>query len=82
MRREYNYIRFQLGEEKKRTTMWYCRNRSSDDWLATIAWYGAWRQYCIIEFNDCAVFNSQCLKDIADFLDNLNKRHKEKKNDS
>ena len=46
--------------------------------LGVIKWYGAWRQYCFFSEGDC-LFNNTCLKDIYEYMSELNK---EKRNEN
>lgn len=39
--------------------------------IGWIKWYGPFRKYCYITKYDDTVFDSNCLKEIAGFLDNL-----------
>ncbi len=58
----------------KKTKTIHVINKSSGNEIATIEWYGAWRQYCFfpsLEFD--TVWNNTCLKDILDVIDMLMK---------
>jgi len=74
MKTKYKYIEF------VRTVLndcWNCLNKKSGDELGSVFYYKPWKQF-VFEFNelgDC-VFNSSCLRDVADFLDQLNKQKK------
>ena len=49
-------------------------NKSSQEQIATIEWYGAWRQYCFfpnLEYD--TVWNNTCLKDVLEVIDMLMK---------
>lgn len=63
-----SYIYAEVVEEKPKTTVWAIRNKKSTDWLATVAWYGPWRQYCLFTVNHNAIFNQDCLESILAFL--------------
>lgn len=45
--------------------------------LGVIKWLGSWRQYCFFPETN-TLYSNECLKDIKEFLEKLNK---EKKND-
>ena len=65
--KEYKYIRFVKINEKPKTSVWSCLNKSSGTELGTVGWYAPWRQYCF--FNRVqAVYSAGCLNDIADFI--------------
>lgn len=53
--------------------LWICRNKKSEDILGVITFYESWKQH-VIDFKPDCVFNNQCMNDIADFLDQLNKQ--------
>jgi len=76
MKTDYKYIYFKLHptqDEKRKTKIWICCNKSSDIVLAEIKWYPPWRQYCLSP-ESYMVFNDGCLKDIIDFLNQLNNK--------
>ncbi len=50
---------------------WDVANSKSDEPLALICWYPAWRQY-VVQPDAGAVFSWDCLQDIVDFLKQLN----------
>ena len=54
---------------------WVCRNNKTDDLLGYIEFYERWKQF-VISFIDNTIFNNQCLRDIAEFLDQLNSEYK------
>jgi len=74
MKTEYKYIKF------VQTTLvdhWSCVNRRAGYELGSVFYEKPWRQFVFefLEFGDC-IFSSSCLRDIADFLDQLNKPKK------
>ena len=73
MKHATKYMTFVLVERKPKTTVWDILNRKSGFPLGRIAWYGPWRQYVCSLVED-AVFNNGCLRDIAEFLDKLNRK--------
>ena len=76
MKTEYKYIRFELVEQKPKTTVWHILNRRSGFNLGTIRWYPRWRQYCFFTRDGC-VFNGSCMFDIIAFIGQLSKANKE-----
>ena len=66
---KYKYIHFQ--RDKQRQGEWVFRN--NEELLGFVSYYKQWNQY-VAEFLEDRVFNNQCLKDIADFLEQLNRR--------
>ena len=73
------YIDFNLVEIKPKTKVIDVCNRENDLVIGTIKWYPNWRKYSFFPANDC-VFETICLKEITDFIMNLNIEHK-KQND-
>ena len=73
MKTRYKFIHFKKfgirGE-------WACLNNKTKDVMGVVGFYKFWKQYTI-DFHEQCVFNNQCLRDIADFLDQLNKERKQ-----
>jgi hypothetical protein len=79
MKTDYKYLKFILGfTQPPKTSVWLCKNIQSGDVLGTVKYYPAWRQYCYFP-QSCTVFNDGCLRDIADFLSQLDTDRKEKR---
>ena len=75
MKTKYKWIKFkEILNPKRKTSVWECKN-FSDELLGEIRWLTGWRQY-IFEAEAWIVMNHQCLKDVADFLDQLNLNQK------
>ena len=55
--------------KKQKTEEWMVLNNHGH-FLGSVHWYSPWRQYCFepVEDNN-AIFNNQCLLDIAVFLE-------------
>jgi len=64
------YIYFELVGRKPKTEIWDVINKSSEEPLARIEWYPAWRQYVMMPEPN-TVFNDGCLKTIVAFLQRL-----------
>ena len=45
--------------------------------LGMIGWYAAWRRYCFQPIEEC-VFDPECLRDIAAFMEERTKEQKAK----
>lgn len=72
--KETKYLLFWEDKiEGKKTKIIYVLNRNSQDQIATIEWYGAWRQYCFMpeRFEFDTVWNNTCLQDIIDVINQL-----------
>lgn len=70
MKDHYQYIHFVKVAEKPKTAVYHCLNNSTDDKLGEVYWYPAWRQYCYFP-SAYAVYSAGCLKDIQDFIEQL-----------
>jgi len=68
MSREYKYIHFDLVAQKRKTSVWSCRNNASGEEIGRVQWYGPWRQYCFYPAWD-SVFSMGCLDDIRNFIE-------------
>lgn len=62
------FVEFVLQERKPKTNVWVIKPKDSESILGYVRWYGAWRCYV---FEPCpeTLYEKQCLRDIADFLD-------------
>ena len=75
------YMTFQRRAPRLRaakTGIWDVTNNQSGDLLAKICWFGPWRKYCAL-FEEGAVFDDSCLREIAGFLMTLNHAHRSRK---
>ncbi len=64
------YLDFVLVHDTGKTQVYSVDSRSQHARLATIRWYGAWRQY-VLEPESETVWNTTCLMDIVEFIDEL-----------
>ena len=61
-----------------KTSIWEVRNKNTQEYLGRIKWHGAWRKY-VFESPPSELFwiyDSQCLTQIAQFLEKSNRWHK------
>ena len=70
LKTEYKYIRF---EQELKT--WVCKNKRHDSFLGSIVYLKEWRQF-VFQPPSGTEFSADCLRDIADFLEQLNKERK------
>lgn len=68
LKRRYRYIRFEQA-----AGVWYCVANSGDDILGQLSWHRDWREW-EIEPAPGSVFSWECLRDMSDFLQQLNRR--------
>lgn len=60
--------------DNRKTRLW-CIVGNDGTPLATIAWWGPWRQYVMVP-GAGTIFNATCLRDIVAFLDRVNAAHR------
>ncbi len=61
----------------KKTKRYVIRSNHSGHCLGMIFWHGAWRQY-VAESQEGIIWSSGCLRELAEFLEKINKEHKKK----
>jgi hypothetical protein len=72
------WIRFlELGQSAK-TSVWHIVAKKGGDVLGTISWYGSWRKY-VLQARAAAVFEEDCLREIAAFVEKRTAEHRAKK---
>ena len=74
--KETKYLIFkELFTPKRRTKIISIINKSSKEQIATIEWYGAWRQYCFMpeRFEFTTIWNNACLNDVISVINQLMK---------
>lgn len=74
------WIDFKLSETGEKTNKWIVVSKEADSGihLGIIKWYGPWRKYSFFP-NEMTVFEQDCLRDIAYFIELKTKEHREKK---
>jgi hypothetical protein len=72
------YLAFILITDTGKTRTYSIRSRSRGDVLAIVRWYGAWRQYTMEPLYH-TVWNKDCLREVADFLEGLMQERREAK---
>ncbi len=73
---KYKHVVFKLVTNKPKTSAWECYNKNDmDDEIGEVKWYFQWRQYCYFPAPFC-VFSRGCLKDIANFIEQLMNQRK------
>lgn len=76
-----SFLDFRQIGEKKKTKIFGVYSSSGGDSLGGVMWQVSWRKYCFFP-KDATVFDSNCLQEIIEFLDKINKEHKGKTNES
>ena len=59
-----------VSDRKIKTKKYQIFNIAWDNYLGEIKWYAPWRKYCFYP-GDSTVFDSKCLQDIQDKIDEL-----------
>lgn len=73
--KETKYLTFESEQiHGRKTKIIHVVNKSFGNIIATIEWYGAWRQYCFFPSLDYdTVWNNTCLTDVIAVIDLLMK---------
>ena len=71
------WIKFEWVRDCTKTKIWNVCAIGSGDVLGIVKWHGAWRRYAF--FPKDALFEEQCLRDIADFIELKTKEHRLRK---
>ena len=69
----------EVGTSKSgKTKVWHVRNKGNEfDVPGVIAWNGGWRKY--VFYSNEAYYDWQCLRQIADFIEQATADHRGKK---
>lgn len=71
LRTHYRFVEFiDMGKR------WNCVNRTHRKVLGSCTPYAAWRQWVFSQSGPDCIFSADCLRDIADFLEQLNRENK------
>lgn len=60
----------------RKTKIWYVENVDVSVVIGQVRWYNSWRRYAFFPAPEC-VFEQDCLRDIADFVEAETAKHKE-----
>lgn len=71
----YQYIEFELVEQKPKTLVYDILNNKSGDKIGIVKWFANWRQYVFVPSDSC-IFSCGCLKDVIDFTEKVQENHK------
>jgi hypothetical protein len=72
---KYKYIHFE-PIRKDEGPGWYCFSNLGKNCLGLVEWYARWKQWQYVPAPKTA-YTSECHRDIADFMDQLEKPLKE-----
>lgn len=59
-----------------KTRRWGVLSKDGDSILGQIEWYAPWRRYCFSPQSGNLVFEQDCLRDIAAFIETETRNHK------
>lgn len=65
---KFKYIHFEQMGHTGKTAIYICQNTENGSVLGYVKWFARWRKYAFFPVPE-VVFETQCLKDIASFLD-------------
>ena len=66
------------NKPKTKTKIWLIQTKNCETFLGKVKWFSAWRKYAFFPCTN-TVYEQDCLRDIADFTENVTKEHKNKK---
>ena len=78
MNKEYKWIRFELAEQKTKTSVFNIIAKEGDLHLGKVKWFASWRKYCFFPAEN-TIFETQCLSDIISFITDLMNERKSQK---
>jgi hypothetical protein len=72
--KKYKYITIkQINEELfEKRPVYRIFNNKSNEQIGILSFYKSWKEYVFSSKEEC-VFNSGCLRDVLDFIDNITK---------
>ena len=71
---KWTYMK-EMPNEGRKTKIFSVRAKEDDTFIGLVKWFGAWRKYCFFPIEN-TVFEQDCLRDIAQFIEEETKRHK------
>ena len=72
------FIEFRHIGSKPKTNVYGIYSLENGGKLGEVYWYGPWRQYTFVPDYE-TVWHKGCLQDVIDFVDKVNREHREKK---
>ena len=71
LRTKYKHIRFESYMDSM--THWHCVANNGGAFLGSVEYYKPWKRFVFYASTVSCVFSADCLRDIADFLEQLEK---------
>jgi len=69
MKTDYKHIHFEAKKEG-RSTIWICLNNKTEKYIGFVSHFNQWRRWVFEGMTGC-VFDTSCLTDIIDFMNQL-----------
>lgn len=60
----------------QKTKVWHVYTVKGEEILGSVKWFGRWRRYAFFPLN--SVFEQDCLRDIANFIEEKTREHRAK----
>jgi len=79
LKTKYEHIHFEKSDLRK--TDYSLRGNRSYFVMGMVSYYKPWKKY-VVQYFEGYVLDENCLRDTADFLDQLNEQHKLKRNNN
>lgn len=75
-----SYIKIKLIVTGNKTSQWGVYTADEKIVLGAVRWHGAWKGYAFVTGGSAVMlFEQKCLREIADFVENETKKHREQK---
>lgn len=74
---EPKHLKFVEAPPAPKTRRVWVVNKHDDTCLGNIGWFGRWRRYAFYP-NDGTLFEQDCMRDIANYIEEMTKQHREK----
>lgn len=72
------WISFQIEERRTgaKTDRWGVWALAGGEFLGQVKWYAQWRKYCFFPAAHATLFEQDCLRDIATFIESETEKHR------
>ena len=77
MKTTSKWVDFYEIEMKGKITKTFQVATKNGDGIGRIKWFSNWRQYCFFP-DENTLYNSECMKDVSEFIDGLMQERKER----
>lgn len=74
MQKKYKFITIEdANSEFNGKPQYFIKNNKSQDKLGILFYYPAWKQYVFTQYKEDILFNFECLLNVVDFMNLINK---------